>query len=82
MLDIGLTHSEHIQQLFYQEENKKLVLIVAKFVDEKKAAGVGESVQNFITEFDKSFKFERCDGRTWKAKIFWDYHCAERRAQN
>lgn len=57
MLEIGLTQSAHVPQLFYQKYNGRLVLIVAKVLDDLKAAGEGDRVKQFFKEIDRRFKF-------------------------
>lgn len=57
ILALGLTQSSQFQQLFYQKENGNLVLIVAKIVDDLKAAAEGDLMKHFLQEFDKRFKF-------------------------
>ncbi len=55
MFQLGLTQSKFIPQLFYKKEGGKLVLIVAKIVDDLKAAGVGNNAKNFLENFHKVF---------------------------
>ena len=57
MLDIRLQQSSHVPQLFFEKENGRLVLIIAKIVDDLKIAGEDNCVQHFIEEFDKRFRF-------------------------
>ena len=53
MLDIGLQQSSYVPQLFFKKENGRLVLIVAKNMDDLKVAGENNCVQHFMEEFDK-----------------------------
>lgn len=57
MLEIGLKPSSRVPQLFYKMKNEKLVLIVAKIVDDLKAAGEDNRAKEFMDKFDKTFKF-------------------------
>ena len=55
MFDLSLTQSRFIPQLFYRKEGRKLVLIVAKIVDDLKAAGSGNYAKSFIERFNENF---------------------------
>lgn len=57
MVDIGLRQPAHVPQTFLQKEKGRLVLIVAKFADDLKAAGDGDRVKKFMEKFDRRFKF-------------------------
>lgn len=55
MVHIALQRSLQVPQLFYKHENGKLVLVVAKIVDDIKAGGEGDGTWAFIDEFDERF---------------------------
>ena len=44
MLDIGLQQSSHVPQLLYKKEGGRLVLLVAKIVDDLEIAGEGNPI--------------------------------------
>ena len=70
MLDIGLQQSPHVPQLFFKTENGRIVLIVAKIVDDLKVAGGDKCVQHFVEEFDKTLKFGDVKHGTGKLRFF------------
>lgn len=55
LMNLGLKQSKHINQLFYKYEDSKLCLIVAKVVDDIKAAGPGDNAVNFFSAFNQMF---------------------------
>lgn len=70
MYEIGLQQSTHVPQLFFQKENGRLVLIVAKIVDDLKIAGEGERPKWFLEKFDKKFKFGDVNHGPGKLRYF------------
>lgn len=56
MVKLGLSQSRYIIQLIHKREGGKLVLVVAKIADDPKAAETEEMAQDFIEEFNKTFK--------------------------
>lgn len=70
MFDIGLVQSTHVPQLFFQNENGRLVLIVAKIVDDLKVAGEGDRAKLFLDKFDKKFKFGNVNHGPGKLRYF------------
>lgn len=52
---MGLEQSRHIPQLFTFKRNGKLVLIIAKIVDDMLATGELSYVKSFISKFDSQF---------------------------
>ena len=52
---MGLETSRHIPQLFTLKRNGKLVLIIAKIVDDMLATGELSYVKSFISKFDNQF---------------------------
>lgn len=57
MLDLGLQQSKHIPQLFFKKKNEELVLVAAKVVNDLKASGKRDNAKDFLTAFDRKFKF-------------------------
>lgn len=57
MYDTGLRQPTHVCQLFFQKENGRLVLIVAKIVDDLMIASDGERPMWFLKQFEMKFKF-------------------------
>ena len=53
---LGLRIYQKVPQLFLRHENGKFLLIVAKIVDETKAAGEGDNFKLFIERFNKNFE--------------------------
>ena len=47
---------KHVLQLFFKREKGKLVLVVAKIVDDMKVTGLGMRAKKFLDEFDRCFK--------------------------
>ena len=70
MLDLGLQQSSHIPQICFKKENGKLVLLVAKIVDDLKVAGEGNRAQVFLERFDKHFKFNKLNHGPGKLRFF------------
>lgn len=59
--DLGMRQCTQIPQLFYIYHGEELVLIVAKVVDDIKAAGKGDLAEKLIPEFNKKFEL----GNIW-----------------
>lgn len=59
MSSLGLIQSKHVSQLFSQKEDKELVLLVSKIVDDLKFSGEGNRAKVFINAFDKQSKLGR-----------------------
>lgn len=53
MFDLGLTQSKYVPQPFFKKKNGKLLLVVAKIVDDLKVAGVEYNAKLFLDEFNK-----------------------------
>ena len=53
--ELGLTQCQKIPQLFYRRHNGNLVLIVAKIVDDIKAASADGNAKAFIENFSQKF---------------------------
>ena len=70
MLDLGLQQPSHIPQVFFKKENGKLVLLVAKIVDDLKVAGEGNRAQLFLEKFDEQFKFGNVNHGPGKLRFF------------
>ena len=56
LTNMGLQQSRHVPQLFTLKRNGKLVLIVAKIVDDMLATGESSYVHSFIKKFDAQYK--------------------------
>ena len=70
MLDLGLQQSSPIPQLFFKKEGGRLVLLVAKIVDDLKVAGEGNRAELFLEAFDKKFKFGNVNHGPGKLRFF------------
>lgn len=70
MLDIGLRLSTHATQLFYRKEDGRLVLIVARIVEDLKAAGEAGRVEHFMKELTRRFKFGDVKHAPGKLRFF------------
>lgn len=57
LVDFGLVQCPYIPQLFYKIQDRKLVLLVGKIVDDLLMTGVQEQVSVFIKHFNSKFKF-------------------------
>ena len=57
-------------QLLFRLENGKLVLIVAKIVDDIKAAGEGENAKLFIKSFNKNFELGTISSGPGRMRFF------------
>ena len=71
-MDLGLTQCQRVPQLFYQHENGQLVLLVAKIVDDMKAAGAGDRAQSFIKSFKDKFEVGTVVSGPGKNALFRD----------
>lgn len=70
MFELNLSQSKFIPQLFFKKEGGILVLIVAKIVDDLKAAGIGDNAKNFLEQFHKHFKFGAVNRGPGKLRFF------------
>ena len=66
----GLVQSKHIPQLLFKKEAGKLVLVVAKIVDDLKAAGIGQSAKVFVDAFDSRFNLGTVNHGPGKLRFF------------
>ena len=66
----GLVQSKHIPQLFFKKEAGKLVLVVAKIVDDLKAAGIEQRATVFLDAFDSRFKVGTVNHGPGKLRFF------------
>jgi len=70
ILDLGLLQSKNVPQLFYKREGGSLVLVVAKIVDDLKAAGKGRNAKQFLEEFNRRFKLGTINSGPGKLRFF------------
>lgn len=70
MFDLGMRQCKTVSQLFYKEKDKKLTLIVAKVVDDIKAAGVENNAHNFLNYFDTRVKLGTINLGPGKLRFF------------
>lgn len=70
LTDLDLTQCHQIPQPFYKQQNGKLVLIVAKIVDDIKAASIGHNSKKSIESFEISFKLGTVSNGSDKLRFF------------
>lgn len=70
MVSLGFSQFKYIPQLFYKKRNGKLILIMAKIVDDLKAAGCDDNVTLFLRYFDKIYKFGDINHGPGKVRYF------------
>lgn len=76
MIALGIAQSKSIPQLFYKKNDGKLTLLVAKIVDDLKAAGTEDNALRFLEEFDKKLKFAEINSGPGKLCHFGQQHRA------
>lgn len=68
--ELGLLQCQQIPQLFYMHEDGELVLLVAKVVDDIKAAGKGDRAEQFIKQSHKKFELGTVSHGPGKLRFF------------
>ena len=71
LLDYGLDQSRYVAQLFFKREAGKLVLVVAKIVNELKVSGTGNRAKAFLDVFDSRFKLVTINRGPGKLPFFY-----------
>lgn len=70
LLEYGLYQSRQVTQLFFKREAGKLVLVLAKIVDDLKVAGTRDRAKAFLDVFDSRFKLGTINSGTGKLRFF------------
>lgn len=78
MLELGLQQCTHIAQIFFKEQGK-LVLLVAKIIDDLMVAGFADRAEILVKVFDRNFELGAVSHGPEKIAILWDQHYSERK---
>lgn len=70
LLKNGLIQSKHVPKLFFKKKAGKQVLVVAKIVDDLKAAGIRQRAKDFLDAFDSRFKLGTINNAPGKPRFF------------
>lgn len=70
LINLGLSQSKHIPQLFYKIEKGELTMVIAKVVDDIIAAGIGNTAEQLLSDFGKQYELGKMESGPGNFRFF------------